>query len=180
MVHGLRKVSVCLQLHPYRPPTCEMQRLLRSGLLLGPSPEDGRDDYVGWRILQMRCAHALYLVDEAHSATPKLNCRPPLFSDSAIVQNILAAPCHHLLPVNASLHVPRSRGSTSLASFRAHEASNSSSATTRASSLACLCRTSTHPRCLAATASGSRVLVAGGQPASSMGFTPCGAGDAED
>src|SRR6516164_2875997 len=109
MVHGLRKVSVCLQLHPYRPPTCEMQRLLRSGLLLGPSPEDGRDDYVGWRILQMRCAHALYPVDEAHSATPKLNCRPPLLSDSPIEQNILAAPCHHLLPVNASLHVPRSR-----------------------------------------------------------------------
>jgi hypothetical protein len=60
MVHGLRKVSICLQLHLYRPPACEMQRLLRSGLLLGPSPEDGRDDYVGWRILQRRCAHALY------------------------------------------------------------------------------------------------------------------------
>lgn len=62
-MHGLRKVSVCLQLHPYRPPACEMQWLLRSGLLLGPSLEDGRHDSVGWRILQMRCAHALYQVD---------------------------------------------------------------------------------------------------------------------
>src|SRR5262249_51483818 len=61
------------------------------------------------RILQMRCAHALYPVDETHSATLKLNCRPPLLSDSPIVQTILAAPCHHLLPVNASLHVPRRR-----------------------------------------------------------------------
>jgi len=63
MVHGLRKVSVGLQLHRYRPPACEMQWLLRSGLLLGPSLEDGRHDFVGWRILQMRCAHALYQVD---------------------------------------------------------------------------------------------------------------------
>ena len=57
MVHGLRKVSIRLQLHPYSPPACEMQRLLRSGLLLGPSPEDGRDTYIGWRVLKLRCAH---------------------------------------------------------------------------------------------------------------------------
>jgi hypothetical protein len=46
---------------------------LRSGLLLGPSPEDGRDDYVSWRILQMRCDHALYPVDASTFGNAKAN-----------------------------------------------------------------------------------------------------------
>ena len=70
-------------------------------------------------------------------------------------------------------------GSTSWASSRAHEASNSSSAMMRANSPACLWPTPAHPRCLAATANGSHALVAGGPPASSMGSTACGVGDAE-
>src|SRR5262245_4561978 len=74
MVDGLRKVSVSLQLHQYRPPACEMQGLMRSGLLLGPSPEDRRDDYFGWRILQMRNVHALYSVD----ASPLSNANAKL------------------------------------------------------------------------------------------------------
>src|SRR5262249_2662306 len=38
------------------------------------SPEDGRDDYFGWRILQMRNVHALYPVD----ASPLSNAKAKL------------------------------------------------------------------------------------------------------
>src|SRR5215475_10909484 len=61
-------------------------------------------------------------------------------------------------------------GSTSWASFQAQEASNSSNAMTRASSLACSWPTPTHPRCSAATASGSHALGVEGLPARCRGL----------
>ena len=57
-VHGLRKVGIRLQLHLYRAPACEMQRFIRCGVLLRPSPEH-RGDHGWWRILDLRSAHSL-------------------------------------------------------------------------------------------------------------------------
>jgi hypothetical protein len=57
-VHGLRKVGIRLQLHLYRAPACEMQRFIRCGVLLRPSPEHRRD-HGWWRIFELRSAHSL-------------------------------------------------------------------------------------------------------------------------
>jgi len=47
-MHGLRKVRIRLQLHFYRASTREMQRFARCGLMVRPSPEDGRDHGGRW------------------------------------------------------------------------------------------------------------------------------------
>ena len=57
-MHGLRKVGIRLQLHLYRAPACEMQRFIRCGVLLRPSPEHRRD-HGWWRIFELRSAHSL-------------------------------------------------------------------------------------------------------------------------
>src|SRR5215831_17592360 len=45
-VHRLREVGICLQLQLYRATACDAQWFSRCGLLLGPSPEHGRNH--GW------------------------------------------------------------------------------------------------------------------------------------
>jgi hypothetical protein len=47
-VHGLRKVGIRLQLQLYRATACDAQWFSRGGLLLGPSPEHGRN-HRWWR-----------------------------------------------------------------------------------------------------------------------------------
>ena len=78
-VYGFRKVGIRLQLHLYRPPAREMQRLLRCGLLLRPSPEHGRNNDGRWRVFDMRSAHCFTPVQarKTRLAIPNVTSVPP-------------------------------------------------------------------------------------------------------